>query len=148
MLHEGSPGWKIDLAGKVLSESLTVNGVVLFTTYRPATASACASDGSGEVYAVTIDTGAAALDLNRDGEVLGDDLSVALDQPGIPGAPRIEVVTPGATGPGGAGPGGGAPTNPEQGGGTTRCYVGVELMSRCVSLGTLLRTFWKRALVN
>lgn len=154
-LPEGSPGWKLDLEGKVLSDSLTLNGVVLFTTYRPATASACESDGSGEVYAVSIASGEAALDLNRDGEITEEDLSAALGEGGIPGAPRVEVARPGAPGPEGpAEPGG--PTDPAPGGdpapppdsATVRCYAGTELMVACVPLDTTLRTFWKRTLVN
>jgi type IV pilus assembly protein PilY1 len=154
-LSDDAAGWKLDLEGKVLSDSLTVNGVVLFTTYEPAAASACESEGSGQVYAVTIDAGAATLDLNRDGVVTEDDLSAALEEGGVPGAPRVEVVRPGA-------PGSGDPDNPGDPGGVpqpgdppppaqsadTRCYAGAELMSACVPLDTVVRTFWMRTLVN
>jgi Tfp pilus tip-associated adhesin PilY1 len=152
VLADGSPGWKLDLGGKVLSDSLTVNGVVLFTTYEPAAASACESDGSGEVYAVTINAGDAALDLDRDGAITVDDLSAALEEGGIPGAPRIEVVRPGVPGSGGPGEPGdpgnpGDPPPPAQGA-DTRCYAGAESMTACMPLGGLVRTFWKRTLVN
>jgi len=147
-LPEDSAGWKLDVQGKVLSDSLTVNGVVLFTTYRPGVASACASDGSGEVYAVTIGSGAAALDLNRDGEVLEDDRSVALQEDGVPGPLRVEVVTPGVAGGEGPGvPGGEEAPAPEESG-NTRCYVGGEQLGACVRLRAIVRTYWKRTLVN
>jgi type IV pilus assembly protein PilY1 len=163
-LPEGSPGWKIDLDGKVLSDSLTVNGVVLFTTYRPAAASGCESEGSGEVYAVTVDTGTAALDLNRDGEVTEGDLHVALSGPGIPGALQLQL--PGSSapgggsgnpadsggpgspgGPGGVGSGGSPPSDPAQDA-NARCYAGTERLPACMPINTVVRTFWKRTLVH
>ncbi len=71
-------GWYIQFnesGEKVLSESITYNNTVIFTTYIPAggsTVSACApAEGSGRAYALSILDGEPKLDLNRNG-VLDD----------------------------------------------------------------------------
>jgi type IV pilus assembly protein PilY1 len=146
-----SPGWKLDLAAGegVLSESLTANGVVLFTTHQPGAAvegSLCASDDdTNRAYAVRIDTGAPALDLNHDAAVTDADRSVVLQQKGIPASVRIEVPRPGQ----------GAPTDPSVPGGSPSaqdraplCLVGAEQLNQCVPFDAVLRTFWKRTSVN
>jgi type IV pilus assembly protein PilY1 len=161
-----SPGWKLDLsvngqegdtgAGamgsgeKVLAESLTANGVILFTTYQPANEgldpAGCPPQGTNRVYAVRVESGAAAFDLNDDLEVTADDRFEALAQEGIAGEPRIEWVRPGSP----SAPG--LPTDPispaTASAATPRCLVGAELMSACVRFDSVLRTFWKRSAVN
>jgi type IV pilus assembly protein PilY1 len=146
-LPEGSPGWKLPLEGKVVAGSVTANGVVLFTTYTPAaTGAERCEDGIGVVYALTIEGGQAALDLDNDGELTVDDRSAVLEEPGIPPGPRIEITPPSegeAPDEPDAPPSpGDAPTS------RTRCYVGDERLTACIALGTLKRTFWKRTLVN
>ena len=159
---DGSPGWKLDLTlnglnsgEKVLAESLTANGVVLFTTYQPAIAAkeSCDANGTSRVYAVRVDTGSAALDLNDDAKVTEEDLSSTLAQPAVGVEPRIELVMPVAHPPDTSPNGPDTPGTPDvppanAAASSTRCFVGAELMTRCVPLGTVLRTFWKRTTVN
>ena len=92
-----APGWKLDLRSlsgdgeRVVGESVTADGVVLFTTFQPSSdASECAV-GSSRVYAVRIDSGTPGLDFNDDGKLTVDDLSTQLPSSGLPGAVRIEM---------------------------------------------------------
>ena len=145
---ENSPGWKLTLpsAGEgVLAESLTVNGAVLFTTHASAAGSACGADAANRIYALQVDSGAAALDLNHDTQVTDADRSATLDEQGIPPSVRIELpiaTTPGESSP----PAPGSP--PVAASHAPRCLVGAELLSQCVPFDAVLRTFWKRTSVN
>ncbi|MEJ1966736.1 MAG: hypothetical protein WDO56_36405 [Gammaproteobacteria bacterium] len=154
-ISDASPGWKLDLDGAVLAESLTANGVVLFTVYRPEAGvdgAGCDADGTNRVFAVKVDSGDAALDLNGDSQITQADRSAALRQRGIAVEPRIDLsIVPPRT------PGTPAtPGNPDAPGGsgndfastTARCFIGAELMNQCVPLDTVLRTYWKRMSVN
>ena len=148
-------GWKLDLAAgeAVFAESLTASGVVMFTTHQAGASSdgsLCASDDRDRVYAVHVETGAAALDLNHDAQITDADRSADLQQTGIPPGVRIELpgqggsqeppATPGEPPPGTAG----APPSAN----APRCRVGAELLSRCVPLDAVVRTFWKSRSVN
>jgi type IV pilus assembly protein PilY1 len=79
-------GWRLDLASgeEVLAESLTANGVVLFTTFKAAasggTADCCTASCANRVYAVRADSGTAAIDLNRDVVVTPEDRSSLLSE--------------------------------------------------------------------
>jgi type IV pilus assembly protein PilY1 len=163
-IPDESPGWKMDLISAdaasgeaVLAESITANGTVMFTTHTPgasAIGSVCATDGSNRVYAIRIDTGAAALDLNDDAKVTDADRSAELEQKGIPPGVRIELSQPPGQGtppdtPPPASPAPpGTPGSPPASSRAPRCLVGTELLNRCVPLDTVLRTFWKRKLVD
>jgi type IV pilus assembly protein PilY1 len=145
-----SPGWKVDLGAgeQVLAESVTANGIVMFTTHEPSASldgSLCASDAdTNRVYALRIESAAAALDLNNDTQVNEADRSAVLEQKGI--APGVRIETPG--------PGQGTPatplpeTPPNAVSGTPACLVGVERLTQCIPLDTVLRTFWKRTTAN
>src|SRR5262249_11551135 len=131
---------------RVLSESLTINGVILFTTFQPS-ATGCTSEGSSRVYAVKVDTAQPALDLNNDGALTADDFSIPLNTPGVPASPEIELTPPPRDGTGPVG----SPTNPPAAGNddnahreSTRCRVGTETLAHCVPLRALIRTFWRR----
>ncbi len=161
---DGSSGWKLSLVlngessgEKVLAEALTANGVILFTTWQPAIADgeACAASGTNRIYAIRLEDGAAALDLNDDADVTTEDLFSTLEQDAIAGGPRIEIVRPGVPPPGESGdprePG--DPGEPEvpasnTSSGGTRCYAGTEQLGQCVPLEPLIRTYWKRTSVN
>jgi type IV pilus assembly protein PilY1 len=142
-------GWKLDLrptgtasGERVLAESITANGVILFTTFE-ASATGCAHDGAGRVYAVKVDTPQPALDLNGDGEITADDVSVPLSTPGVPASVRIALPPPASEDPTRPGslPGGDEdPTQTEN----THCRVGTETLAHCVPLRVLIRTFWRR----
>lgn len=154
-----APGWKMDLQSsggwsgeKVLAEALTVNGVILFTTYEPFAASGspgCFVGGTNRVYAVRVDTATPALDLDDDTRISSADLSMPIAQRGLPGELSMRLV-PRPHAPSGA-PGGPAndPTVPDQTPAPTQqCFVGEERLSLCVPLQTLVRTFWRRESVN
>jgi type IV pilus assembly protein PilY1 len=151
---DDAPGWKLDLTSgeAVLAESVTANGVVMFTTHQADAApegSLCASDAdTNRVYAVRVDTGGAALDLDGDTKVTDADRSAALEQKGLPPAVRIELPVPGATLPEDPAAPGSPGTPPAGSARAPRCLVGVELLNQCVPLDTVLRTFWKRTSVN
>jgi type IV pilus assembly protein PilY1 len=158
-----SSGWKLSLTlngessgEKVLTESLTANGVILFTTWQPAIASGegCDAGGTNRIYAIRLEDGTAALDLNDDAKVTTEDLYSTLAQDGIAGRPDIEIVQPGRPPEAESDP-------PEPGDsddpgtpgdntvpGNTRCYVGDEQLGQCVPLETVIRTFWTRTSVN
>jgi type IV pilus assembly protein PilY1 len=146
LIPDDAPGWKLDLgvtAERVLTESITASGTILFTTHRPATADSadCEPTGTNRVYAVKVNSGTAALDLNDDEQITEDDRSSSLDQQGLPGELRIELE-----GPAGSATLPGAPSTPDSPG--SRCYVGAESMSACMTIDALIRTFWKRTSVN
>lgn len=144
-------GWKLDLGTgdsgeRVLAESLTANGVVLFTTFQ-ANATGCQAEGTGRVYAVKIDTAQPALDLNNDGQITVEDLSVPLTEPGVPPSAQIDLLPPTSEGTGQVGsppaPPSTGDSNPPQRE-NTRCRVGTETLAHCVSFPALIRTFWRR----
>lgn len=146
-------GWKLDLRSgnswsgeKVLSESVTASGVVLFTTFQPGT-TGCEADGSSRVYALQVDTAQTALDFNDDGAVTREDLSMPLSSPGIPGELHLELIPPLTEG---SPPIGSPPTQGDEASAlpATRCRAGTEVLAHCVSLPSLRRTFWRRHATN
>ncbi|TXS91369.1 hypothetical protein FV139_16730 [Parahaliea maris] len=86
-----SNGWKLELEAsgeKGLSQPLTTNGVVLFTTYVPNDGSAgqqCTpSEGTGRVYVVNLSDGSVVFDLSAGGTTTKVDRYSEVG-PGIPG---------------------------------------------------------------
>jgi type IV pilus assembly protein PilY1 len=163
-------GWKIALRSSaeasangelVVGESVTADGVVLFTTFQRATGDAC-TVGVSRVYAVRIDSGTAGLDLNDDDQVTAADLSMPLpadtapgadSASGVDGAPealRILVRSPrAALNEGGdATPGAPEAANDTDSQSTLTCEVGSIVLAKCVSPGTILRTWWQRPAVK
>jgi type IV pilus assembly protein PilY1 len=154
-------GWRFELrlndgwsGEKVLAESLTVGGVVLFPTYQPQSPSAvdpCSTaNGLNRVYALNVDTGKPAIDFSGDRQITDADLSTQLAQTGIAGEVTFafEAVERPPGNPTGGGQGGG---NTGPGGRTVDalgrgavCVVGVEVLRRCVLPGSVVRTFWQR----
>jgi len=152
---EDSPGWKLDLGAReqVLAEPVTANGVVMFTTHEPGGSvdgSLCGSNDTNRVYALRIESAAAALDLNGDLLLTEADRSAVLEQKGIAAGVRIETPVPQQGAP--TAPSSGTPEQPGLPGGPAaaapNCLVGAELLAHCVPLDTVLRTFWKRTSVN
>lgn len=68
-------GWKLDLppGERVLYESITANGTILFSS------SSCATDGSTVVYAFRLDTGAAAAGFEEPVRAALGELRIAID---------------------------------------------------------------------
>jgi len=82
-------GWRLDLPSgeEVLAESLTANGVILFTTFK----AAASGGGENRIYAVRADSGTAAVDLNRDVVITPEDRSSLPMQGGMAGEPCISL---------------------------------------------------------
>jgi type IV pilus assembly protein PilY1 len=139
-------GWRIglvaagDWAGeKVLAESTTVNGIVLFPTYQPAApdeiTDPCHPQSTNRVYAMTVDGGKPAINFSDDdaGDPDYDDPGAGLDEDdlyttlaqkeGIVGEITVGIL------------------RKED---RTICIAGVEVLSKCVSGGNTVRTFWQR----
>jgi len=90
-------GWRLDLASgeEALAESLTANGVILFTTFEAAAsfdAAGRTANGATRVYAVRADNGTAAVDLNRDRVVTPEDRSSLLVQAGSITCPAVSSL--------------------------------------------------------
>ncbi|MCW5572630.1 MAG: PQQ-binding-like beta-propeller repeat protein [Steroidobacteraceae bacterium] len=160
-----APGWKLELrlgggwrGEKVLAEAVTVNGVILFTTYRPAPPDpdepCLPPAGINRVYALAAGSGGAAIDFDDDGRLTERDLFFELEQTGIAGEVSVaydDIARRGDTGPGGDGSGGSVP--PGEAGEDplarrAHCMVGVEVLKKCVPPGGLTRTFWQRVGVD
>ena len=89
-------GWYVTFNNegeKVLSESTTFSGAIIFTTFSPSngTAVGCGPDtGQSRTYALNQQNAMAAIDLDGDGDLDANDTSVTLTQSGI--APRPVVI--------------------------------------------------------
>lgn len=87
-------GWYIDLTRtgeKVLANAITVDNKVFFTTFEPnAAPNACtAVAGSGHIFVLNATNGNAALDLDDDGDIDGDDTDSLLGSGAIPPSPKL-----------------------------------------------------------
>jgi type IV pilus assembly protein PilY1 len=124
-------GWKIDLrpGEKVFTEATTVDGTILFTAFTPG---ACVTDGINHLYALKLEAGKPALDLDGDHAITDQDASVQLMQRGAPGELRIALAPP--------------PRDPPVEGELPRtgCWLGDARLPVCVDVARLLRTFWRR----
>jgi hypothetical protein len=106
-----------------------VDGTILFTTYMPG---ACAEDGTNHLYALKLESGKPALDLDGDQAITDADASLQLTQRGATGDLRIAFAPP--------------PRDPQAEGDLRRtgCWLGETLLPVCVDVARLLRTFWRR----
>lgn len=107
MLNNGG-GWYVTLSGlgeKVLAESLTYEGTIIFTTFKPssgASSTSCAADiGESRIYALDQTTATPNFDLDGDKEA---DASVVISIPGI--APKPVIIIPPSSGSSGSSSGG------------------------------------------
>ncbi|MGR6873379.1 pilus assembly protein [Pseudomonas sp. HK3] len=95
-LMNNGGGWYVTFSNtgeKVLSESTTFAGAVIFTTFSPSsdTATGCGPDtGQSRAYALGQTSAMSVIDLDGDGDVDANDSSVTLSQSGI--APRPVVI--------------------------------------------------------
>jgi type IV pilus assembly protein PilY1 len=128
---DSARGWKVDLRSgeKVLSEATTVDSTILFTTYTP---EACAEDGINRLYALKLEAGKPALDLDGDQAITNEDASLQLMQRGAAGELQIALAPP--------------PRDRTAEGELPRtgCWLGQTLLPVCVDVARLLRTFWRR----
>jgi type IV pilus assembly protein PilY1 len=135
------PGWKLSMTRngsgeKVLSDSTTVNNIILFTSFQPQTSAAgpCYPSSQNRAYAVSVFSGKPSLDFNDDGVVDVNDLSTNLGQAGIAGQINVAFLRDGTNNANNGGP-----QTPR-----TVCMAGPEILKRCVSAGGTVRTFWRR----
>jgi type IV pilus assembly protein PilY1 len=144
-----SPGWKLELrrnggwiGEKVLSDAVTINGVVLFTTYQPETPAdqnpCLPANGRNRVYALKVDDSAPALDLNDNQRIDAGDISRDLLTRGIAG--EVTLVVESRLDGNGNDNG-----DLDELGRRTFCAVGVEVLAKCLSPGGVVRTFWQRS---
>lgn len=88
-------GWYVRLTNsgeKVMAESVTLAGEVVFTTYQPSddeSASCGPGAGIGRTYAVDVTDATPVEDQDGDGNVTADDRSIQLKRAGIPPAPTV-----------------------------------------------------------
>jgi len=97
ILMNNGGGWYVTFATKsekVLSESTTFSGAIIFTTFSPtggSTTTACGPDtGASRIYALDQKWAMSAIDLDGDGDTDNDDSSKILSHSGI--APRPVVI--------------------------------------------------------
>ncbi len=145
-----APGWKLELrmhggwlGEKVLAESVTADGVILFSTFEPAPLSDCADSGVNRVYAVRMEQGDPALDLDGDERLTESDASIELEQKGIAGEVDLKLPQASISEP----QPGGEP-DPEPSSTDLQCAVGSETLRLCVPAKRVLRTFWQRDTVD
>ncbi|MBX5461347.1 MAG: hypothetical protein IRZ28_09675 [Steroidobacteraceae bacterium] len=129
-------GWKLTLtrngAGeKVLAESTTVDNVVLFTTFQPATTivNPCFPATINRAYALTTFAGKPAINFNDSGtskdKLDNGDLFTDLNQGGIVGEVNVAMLHEDDK------------TNPV-------CITGLSTI-KCIEAGATVRTFWSRS---
>jgi type IV pilus assembly protein PilY1 len=96
LLMSNGGGWYVtfgEIGEKVLSESTTFSGAIIFTTFSPSsgTAVGCGPDtGQSRTYVLSQTSAMAIIDLDGDGDIDANDSSVILSQSGI--APRPVVI--------------------------------------------------------
>ncbi len=97
-LMRSGGGWYVNLPNtgeKVLSESTTFAGAVIFTTYKPtevtnsSVATCQANTGNSRIYALDQLLATSVIDLDGDGNLEASDSSKSLTQSGIPAKPVI-----------------------------------------------------------
>jgi type IV pilus assembly protein PilY1 len=136
-------GWKYLLGKtgqKVLASATTVNGVVLFSTFEPVAPSVkdpCRPRTLNRAYALSVQNGHPALDLNRDGKVDNSDVNQEVPMDGILGRINVGVLRGQLSDDlqSGKNP---SPSPP------TVCLAGMHVLGSCVQVNDSVRTYWRR----
>jgi type IV pilus assembly protein PilY1 len=119
---------------KVMSESTTVNGVILFTSFQPLSLQDrgdCYPTALNRVYAITAFGGKPAINFydSDKPDITNDDLSTVLAEKNtIVGDVAVAVLRDDKSS-----------INPP-----TVCLAGMEVLKKCVNVGGTIRTFWNR----
>ena len=145
-----APGWKLEMrlnggwsGEKILNEAITVDGTLLFTSYQPQLAAQInpcqPANGVNRAYALRVDEGQPAFDVNHDHVINASDLFQDLAQSGIAGEVSLAVEST-------------AGREHHEGdlpvdalGRRSLCVVGVEVLQHCVAPSGVVRTFWQRS---
>jgi len=97
VLMNNGAGWYVEMKSegeKVLAQSTTFSGAIIFTSFSPSTtpsSSSCGADtGTSRTYAISQKMAMAVIDLDGDGDTDNDDASKILAHSGI--APRPVVI--------------------------------------------------------
>ena len=97
VLMNNGAGWYVEMKNegeKVLAQSTTFSGAIIFTSFAPSTvasSSSCGADtGTSRTYAISQKLAMAVIDLDGDGDTDNDDASKILAHSGI--APRPVVI--------------------------------------------------------
>jgi type IV pilus assembly protein PilY1 len=137
----GNYGWKLSLSTteKSLADSITVDGVVMFTTYLPNSSSASCdpTSGTARVYAMNIlDGGAYFSTLYETFATTGLPSQVTLLN-----SSRIVKTLEGET----TSSSSASSDSSSSGGKTTSgtCLSGVTVLGQCVNFGARIKTFWR-----
>ncbi|MEZ5459550.1 MAG: PilC/PilY family type IV pilus protein [Steroidobacteraceae bacterium] len=145
----GSRGWKLLLndggswiGEKVLAESITISGVILFPTFIPLgedPANPCTARMVNRAYAIRIENGRPNFDWDDDESLEASDRYTELKQSGI--AAEISVLLNNRFVDDGTPP---DPNDPPPEVPGTTCNSGVEILGRCPSTDSGVRTYWQR----
>jgi len=136
-------GWKYLLGTtgqKVLAQSSTVNDVILFSTFEPDAPTKedpCRPRTKNRAYALSVDNGHPALDLNKDGVIDNKDVSQLVAMDGILGKINVGVLR------GELGDDLQSGKNPTPGPPTV-CLAGMHVLGSCVQVNDSVRTYWRR----
>ncbi len=145
----GAPGWTLLLndggtwlGGKVLAETITVAGVILFPTFIPLRGNPenpCTARMVNRAYAIRVEDGRPAFDEDDDELIETRDRYTEPKQTGIAAeiAVLVNANTESSVGDTGSGDPAEAPPS------TTRT-TGVEVLARCVEVSSSFRTYWQR----
>ncbi len=131
-------GWVLQMAHgkgeKVMSESTTVNNVILFTSFEPTSLVGqgdCYPTAINRVYALTAFGGKPALNFydSEKPDLTNEDISTVLAEKNtIVGDVAVAVLRDDKS----------SVTPP------TVCLAGMEVLKKCVNVGGTIRTFWNR----
>jgi type IV pilus assembly protein PilY1 len=138
-------GWMLKLGTtgqKVLAQSTTADDTILFTTFEPRAPSAddpCRPRTLNRAYALTVDSGKPALDLNKDGKIDNKDISQEVPMDGVLGKVNVGVLRGKLADDLKSG------DNPPDGPPTV-CVAGMQLLGTCVQVNDTVRTYWRKEL--
>ncbi len=141
----GGNGWWLPMGAgeKILAESITVNGTVMFTTYVPtASSSTCnVSTGGGRAYALSIEAG----------KKYFTNLYESFATTGLPS--QITIVNQaGITRTDGTSSSSSTTTssssNSSSATASGTCLSGVSILGSCMQFGSMVKTFWQDAGAN
>ncbi len=135
-------GWVLKMAHgageKVMSESTTVNGVILFTSFQPTSLAGggdCFPTAVNRVYALTAFGGKPAINFydSTKPDLTNEDISTELAEKNtIVGDVAVAVLRDDKS-----------TVSPP-----TVCLAGMEVLKKCVDVGGTIRTFWNRGDAN